>query len=297
MQQTEVVLSLADGIGTGHHVLNFLEIKHEYVSIENCPIKRKIADHNSVGFIRPVSDIYEVLKWLMDNLEITKRITLVLCGFSCKSLSSQGNRKLWDGESKIFFECVKILDFLKSINPRIKFFFENVASMPNECRDLISKLLKVDFYRLDAGLVSPQGRVRYFWFNWDKKVEVVRREIYAKDYLDDDGLEVVAFSKSNRGKDENGKSIVEGRTRVDGKAATLVTGKGCSGQSTKNFVITKQMKIRDPSVQECLNWQSIPFFDLSIVSDANAFEAIGDGWQFDAVKLIIGWKYDYYNSL
>lgn len=58
--KSEVVLSLADGYGSGHHVLVDLDINHDYYAVENCPIKRKIADHNSCGMIRPVHDIYEV---------------------------------------------------------------------------------------------------------------------------------------------------------------------------------------------------------------------------------------------
>jgi len=158
-----LVLSLCDGISTGHHVLNFLEVNHDYMAVEICETKKKISNHNSSGITRPVDDIYKLLKWLKDNLEIAKKIDLVLCGFTCTSLSSQGKRELFDGASKIFFECVKILDFLKSINPKLKFFFENVASMPTVCRDKISELLGVEPFLLNAGLISAQARNRYYW--------------------------------------------------------------------------------------------------------------------------------------
>ena len=282
---------MADGVGTGHHVLNMLDVKHRYLAVEICPVKRSLADHNA-EMERPVNDIYELLKWLKTNKETAKRIGLILCGFSCKSLSSAGKRELWDGSSKIFFECVDALNYIKSLNPSVKFFFENVASMPLDCSKRISEELGVDCYKFDAGLVSPQGRVRRYWFNWDKKVEVVDRQLWAKDYLDEDGLEVISFSKSNRGKDDKGKSIVEGRLRTDKKAATLVTGSGCKGQSTMNQVITKKMKVRDATVAECLRWQGIDFLDFSIVTKDKAYEAIGDGWQFNAVKLMIGWEYE-----
>ena len=287
-----VVLSMADGIGTGHHVLNMLDVKHRYLAVEICPIKRQIADHNA-EIERPVDDIYELLKWLKNNKETAKKIGLVLCGFSCKSLSSAGKRELFDGSSKIFFECVKVLNYIKSINPNVKFLFENVSSMPLVCEVRISEELKVDDFQLDAGLVSPQGRIRKYWFNWPhKRKEIVDRQLWAKDYLDDDGLEVISFSKSNRGKDDLGNSIVQGRLRTDKKAGTLMTGTGCKGQSTMNQVITKKMKVRDPTVQECLRWQGIDFLDFSIVTKDKAYEAIGDGWQFNAVKLILGWGYE-----
>lgn len=287
----EIVLALADGIATGHHILTDLDIKHDYYSVEICATKRSVADHNAADIKRPVNDIYKTLAWLKESVEIAKSITLVLCGFSCKSLSSQGKRELWDGDSRIFFECVKILNYLKSLNPDIKFLFENVASMPLVCDMRISDELGVQRYELNAGLLSGQARKRKYWFNWSKK-EVVDRGLLANRFLDDDGLELIAFTKSNRGYSEEGKAIVEGRTRKDGKAATLMTGLGCGGQSSKNFVITKKMRTRELTVQECLNLQGIPFVDMSIVTPAKAFAAIGDGWQFDAVKEILRWKYE-----
>lgn len=258
------------------------------MSIENSPSKIKISEHNKpkTTIYRPVKDIYMLLDFLrlLDSNTI-KRIKLFLCGFSCTSLSSQGKRELFDGESKIFFECLKCLKFIQSINPDVKFFFENVASMPNECKDLISRELEVDCFCFDSSTVSHQARVRYYWFNWavtKKKIKPIKGSIL--NVLDKDALLFFAFSKSHR---QDG--TIEGRQRTDGKCGTLTTGPGCNGQSTKNIVITKSMKPRDLTVNECKRIQGLKKFDFSCVSDSVAFEAIGEGWQFDAAKEIISW--------
>lgn len=276
---------MADGIGTGAHVLHKSGATFDYMAVEKCSTKRAIADKNApFDYMRPVDDINDLLQYLKDNPEVTKRIGGILCGFTCTSLSSQGKREEWNGESKIFFECVKVVNYVKSIVPDVKIFFENVASMRTSCKNRISKELGIDCYTLNAGLVSGQARKRHYWFNWDKKGEVLDNGILANDLLDDDALFLVAFSKSHRG---NG--IVEGRQRTDGKASTLVTGKGCNGQSTKNMVITKKMKTRDLSINEIKRLQGLDFFDFSGFSNSQIEEAIGDGWQFNAVMEIFSW--------
>lgn len=275
-----IALSMADGVGTGHHALNMLNIKHRYLAVEINKTKREAADFNA-EIERPVNDIYELLSWLESNIEIAKRIGIVFCGFTCKSLSSQGKREEWDGESKIFFETVKVLEFIKLLNPDVKFLFENVASMSNKCRDDISLKLGVDYFLLNSSDISPQARERYYWFNWPS-FEIKKRNCDVRDYLDDDGLELVAFTKSNRG---NG--VVKGRIRLDHKAATLVTGKGCKGQSTMNAVITKKMKFRDITRGEALRLQGIDFLTLDSFSDGQVFEIVGEGWEFYAIMEIV----------
>lgn len=285
-----IVLSMGDGIATGHHILNMLDVKHDYLAVEKSFRKQDLCDKNAC-ISRPVNDIYELLEWLKVHSFTARNIDLVLCGFTCKSLSSAGKRELWDGESKVFFECVKVLDFIKSLNPGVKFLFENVASMPDECRDLITNMLGVEHFELDAGLIGPQARVRYYWFNWDKKEVIPAKNMDAKNFLDDDGLDLVSFSKSNRGRDENGRPIVKGRFRKDGKAGTLLCGHSGKGQSTWNFVITKKMKTRDITLDEGMRFQGIDFLDFSGFSEVSAWEAIGDGWDFRAVKMIITWLF------
>lgn len=270
------VLSLCDGIAIGLAAFKRLGVEVEYHAIEINPDKRRIADDNHAGIIRPGHDVYDFI--------LSEHYDFIIAGPTCTSLSSQGPRTDWDGESKVFFACLDILRAGQAINPELKFFFENVHSMKNICRDRITFELGVDPFLGLSALVSGQDRKRYYWFNW-KNPEIKDRGIMADNCLDNDGLLLVAFSKSNR--NEVGQpSIVEGRFKDNGKSATLVTGNGCTGQSTMNKVFTKNMTVRNLSVKECARLQSIPEYVFAC-SDAKAYEAIGDGWSCAMVVEIL----------
>jgi site-specific DNA-cytosine methylase len=272
------VLSLCDGVATGLKVLKALGFAVEYHAVEICHKKRAIADLNHPEIIRKNNDVDE----LADSLSF-EHYDLVLCGFTCTSLSSQGKREEWDGASKIFFNCVTILDGCREVNPNIKFFFENVVSMKNVCRDLISEKLGVPHFKGEAGLVSAQDRNRYYWFNWEHP-RIIKRQVNILDLLDEDAIGFFSFSKSNRNK-KGEPAIVEGRFKASGNAGTLVTGSGCNGRSTMNKVITNKMKIRDLRALECARIQGLPDYKWEC-SDEQIFEAVGDGWQADMVQEI-----------
>lgn len=266
------VLSLCDGIASGYEAFRLLNVDVEYHSIEKEEWKRKIADENHEGIVRPCHDVYE--------LKSIGYYDYIIAGPTCKSLSSQGSRTDWNGESKIFFTCVDILRMGLIINPDLKFFFENVHSMKNICRDRITLELGVSPFLGLSALVGGQDRKRYYWFNWNTPT-IVDRGIMANDLLDEDGLVLIAFSKSNRNeKDE--ESIVEGRIKTNGKSATLVTDEGCRGQSTMNLVLTKKMKSRNLTSKECARLQGLENYIFNC-SDANIFKAVGDGWSIPMI--------------
>jgi site-specific DNA-cytosine methylase len=290
------VLSLCDGIATGLDILKelYLDKRIIYCAVELAEIPRKVADVNHPAqIVREIHDVV-VMSENFDKMKY-KYFDYFLCGFTCKSLSSQGLRKEWEGESKIFFNCVTILNKVLEINPNCKFFFENVASMTNACRATISELLLVPHYSFNAGLVSPQARVRYYWFNFkepDLTEEIIRNAPEAKSVLDEDGLDVIGFTKSHRDYvDPEGKKYkeVKGRFRVDKKLATIVTKNGGKGQSTCNVVIDKRMKTRDLTFMECARAQGMGHYkwDIEGIGEWAKFECIGNGWQREAVKFIL----------
>lgn len=276
------VLALCDGISMGLEALKRLGIEVEYHAVEINPVKRSIADLNHEGIIRPCHDVLELEAAIKKGEYELDFYDLILAGPTCTSLSSQGKREEWDGESKIFYNCVEIVEQARKINPNLKFFFENVASMRNVCRDEISKVLGVTHYLGESKYYSAQDRKRYYWYNFDKPKEIVDFGIEANSILDEDGLVLIAFSKSNR--NEVGQPpIVEGRLKTIPKANTITTGRGGAGQSTKNWVITKKMTIRDLSVMECARLQGADNYCFDFVSDAEAYEALGDGWNIPTV--------------
>lgn len=112
----------------------------------------------------------------------------LLIGWSpCQDLSiAKNNRKGLDWErSGLFWEYVRILRELK---PKY-WVLENVASMPQEARDTISKELWVEPILINAALVSAQNRKRLFWTNIAGITQPVDKGILLKDILEVDRCE------------------------------------------------------------------------------------------------------------
>ena len=116
------VLSLFDGIGTGR-----LSLERAGINVDKYYASE--IDKNAITIAKTnYSDIIElgsVLNWRNWDIE-WNTIDLLIGGSPCTSFSSAGKQQGFNGESKLFFEYRDILNYLKSINPNIKFLLENV---------------------------------------------------------------------------------------------------------------------------------------------------------------------------
>ncbi len=113
-------------------------------------------------------------------------IDIVMFGSPCQSFSiamkTDKRIGLDDNEkSGLFKQCYRVL---KEVNPKY-FFMENVASMKNEDRDFISTLMGVEPYKIDAKIVSPELRNRYYWTNIKVENDAIPRNITLQDILTD----------------------------------------------------------------------------------------------------------------
>jgi DNA (cytosine-5)-methyltransferase 3A len=70
----------------------------------------------------------------------------------------------FEGQSYLFWEYVRIYTELRLINPKIKFFLENVL-MVEKWERLISKTLDVNPIMINSALLSAQNRKRLYWTN------------------------------------------------------------------------------------------------------------------------------------
>lgn len=289
------VLSLCDGIGTGKLAFDQLGIKTNYYGIEKEQYPRFLGDLNVGEILRPLTDLLDITPRHM--LLDWPSFDYVICGFSCKSLSRQSNGDNLEGSSKILFDCMAILALAKHRNPNVKFLIENVYSMTNEMKKVITEIISVDYIHINSKLVSGQSRDRLYWCNWENE-QPEDRNIIANTCLEYDALYLKAWSRSTRYKDENGKvqskpapgreRYYETRFRKDGKSNTLVTGGGCQGMSTKNFVETIDGEDRPLTVRECARLQTLPDnFDFSNGSDNQAYKAIGNGWTLEVIKHLL----------
>lgn len=156
------VLSLFDGIACGYQALKNAKVpidKYDAFEIDEYAIKVAKKNHSDIVHHGDVTTA---------NFHDFDGYDLLIGGSPCQSLANC-NMYLKDGEygvngtgaSRLFWEYVRAL---KTIKPKY-FFFENVASMRNADRDIITEQLGVQPIKINSLLFSPQVRNRYYWTN------------------------------------------------------------------------------------------------------------------------------------
>ena len=164
------VLSLCDGMSCGQIALERAGIKvDKYFASEIKNIAIKVTQYNypntiQIGDVNKIFYKNGVLHTEKGDFKV--KIDMVIFGSPCQSLSSAMKKDLRVGfsnmeKSGLFFSCYRVL---KEVNPKY-FLVENVASMKNENRDIISSLLGVEPIKINSSLVSAQLRNRYYWTN------------------------------------------------------------------------------------------------------------------------------------
>ena len=182
------VLSLFDGISCGQLALERANIKVDsYYASEinqNCIqlTQRHFPNTIQLGDVCKIDD--NVLKTL-------PKIDLLIGGSPCQNLSRAGNGMGLKGdESKLFYEYVRVLKWIKeNNNPNIEFLLENVE-MKHLNKEIISNELKTKPILINSKLVSAQNRPRLYWCNFD--VELPNdKNIKLKDILIDEDIDLV----------------------------------------------------------------------------------------------------------
>ena len=151
------ILSLFDGISCGRVALERAGIPVDrYVAYEIEPNAIKISEKNYPQ-IEHCGDVTKA------DFTQYQGFDLLIGGSPCQSLSivQSKTRQHLDGKSKLFFEFVRAFEEVK---PRW-FLFENVASMSEESKQVISELLGCDPVFIDSKHFSAQERPRYYWTN------------------------------------------------------------------------------------------------------------------------------------
>lgn len=151
------VVSVFDGISCGMVALERAGIPVErYVAYEIEPNAIKISKKNYPQ-IEHCGDV------TVADFTQYQGFDLLMGGSPWQSLSivQSKTRQHLDGKSKLFFEFVRALEEAK---PRY-FLFENVASMNEESKCVISDLLGCEPIFIDSKLFSAQQRPRYYCTN------------------------------------------------------------------------------------------------------------------------------------
>ena len=174
------VLSLFDGMSCGQIALERAGIKVDnYFASEIKEHAIKVTQHN-----------YPKTKQLGDITKIkysgNHKIDLVIGGSPCQNFSNaqwNGQRNGLEGvKSGLFYEFIRVLNEVRTLNPNVLFLLENVK-MKKEYEDVISSLLGVEPININSKLVSAGMRNRLYWTNIPNVEQPEKVDIKLKDIL------------------------------------------------------------------------------------------------------------------
>lgn len=308
------VLSLFDGISCGRIALERanIEVNNYYTSeIEESAIS--ISNKNYPNLIR-LGDVTKIDNNILGKLPI---IDLIIAGSPCQGFSRQGNGLNFEHpQSKLFFEFIRILEWIKkNNNSDVKFLLENVE-MKREWRDTITSFLGVKPIDINSNLVSAQNRPRTYWTNI-KGVSIPNNEnVRLKDILGNvDTSEFIKYKGilvDNRfnEKELNLINVVNGEVRISQatKKGYIVANNGDginlsfpTSKTRRGRVIDQKSNTLDKSCNVCVYYegvlrkltitelerlQTLPVNYTECVSINNRKKAIGNGWTVDVISHI-----------
>jgi len=308
------VLSLFDGIGGAYHALVKAGIPiMTYRSSEvdrdcNALLETKVPGINHLG------SVY--------GIKVKSGVDILIGGSPCKDLAGCNTKGegLNGDESKKFFEFVRIL---RESSPS-HFFFENVGSMTKESQEKMSSILGCKPIRVDAGIFSPQRRVRLYWTDIQKipipseasdlvlrdvedQMPGTEAELAAKykpiyELVPTGGCwrdlpknhpervrmeETRAKYKKETGKNPGGQSSFWRVFGLDEKAPTLLA-EGTRQRMTRFVLRDSQGRLRYPTRSEVARLQGFPADYLDGVPNiTKAYRMAGNAFQVDTVAHLL----------
>ena len=311
------VLSLFDGISCARVALERVGIPVElYFASEIDKYAIQISEKNypdiiHVGDVKMVAHKDAPIHYKLNDID------LLIGGSPCQDLSiAKKDRKGLDGErSSLFWEYVRIL---KEVKPKY-FILENVASMPKEAKEIITRELGVEPIMINASLVSAQNRKRLFWTNIPNVTLPEDRGILLKDILEEEVDEKYKVYSDNwrverNTVDVNGKSrclnasnykgalndgmslIRVGQIGKGGQGDRIYSPQGKSvglsalggGRGAKTGLYqTEEYTIRKLTPIECERLQGLPDNYTDGVSNTQRYKCLGNAFNVDVVAHIL----------
>lgn len=280
------MLSLFDGISCGMVALERNDIPVEqYVAYEIEPNAIKISNKN-YPTIEHCGDVITA-----DFIRYSG-FDLLLGGSPCQSLSitTSKNRTHLSGKSGLFWEYVRALTEAK---PRY-FLFENVASMNEESKEIISQALGCDPILIDSANFSAQQRERLYWTNIPiTKHMPAPSTLVLKDILEQNVDEKYFYTCSYdfHGYDKtvcatlhiNGHDILKRVNSPLAKCQTLTCVSG--GNQQKKVMDNGRPRKLTPLEYERL--QTLPDGYTEGVNNTARYSAVGNGWTVDVIAWIL----------
>lgn len=285
------VLSLFDGISCGRVALERAGVKvDKYYASEIDKYAIQVSQKNWPDIIQ-VGDITKL------KGEDFKDIDLIIGGSPCQDLSNykydRGDVKGLEGEkSSLFYHYIRLL---KEIKPKY-FLLENVASMDNKWKDLMSEIIGVQPIMINSNLVCAAERKRYYWTNIPNVIQPDDKNIKLKDIvLPADKIEdKYWYDKpfTYNGDDKKVQCTLDIKIQRHGKEVYNLNGKcntilcdGNGGNLMKKVYQDGRCRKLTPLEYERL--QTLPDNYSSNVSNSRRYTAIGNGWTVDVIAHIL----------
>ena len=218
-------------------------------------------------------------------------IDLMMGGSPCQSLSitQSKTRQHLDGKSKLFIEFVRAKE---EMQPKY-FLFENVASMNDESKSVISELLGCEPIFIDSADFSAQTRPRLYWTNipvvpYKTKCplvlgDILQTEVDEKFFYNCDfdfhGEEKTVAATLHI----NGHDILK---RVNSKYHKCQTLTACNGGNHQKKVYVDG-RCRKLTPMEYERLQTLPDNYTEGISNTARYTAIGNGWTVDVIAYIL----------
>ncbi len=277
------VLSLCDGMSCCHIALDKANISvEEYYAAEIKEIGIRVTKDNYPNTIH-IGDVNKIS--YKDGVLYTENgdynvghIDLVAFGSPCQSFSQAMKTHMRVGledkvRSGLFLECYRIL---KEVNPTY-FLMENVASMKQEDRDFISKLMGVQPIRINSKLVAPALRDRLYWTNIPNVTKpedkhITLQSILTSGYTDREKARALLVSDSRPLTD---KKRMMHRYRDTGFTTIIWEEKG------------NDDSIRYMNQTELERCQNVPDGYTRCLTRNEAANVLGDGWTIDVIAHIL----------
>ena len=255
-------------------------------------------DKNAIRISRKnypqIIQLGDITKWKEWNIP-WEEINLIIGGSPCQGFSFAGKQlNFADPRSKLFFEYVDILNYVKTKNSGIKFLLENVT-MKKEYETIISKFLGVNPIKINSKIVSAQDRKRLYWANFNFTIPN-DKNISASEIV---GTECFAGAMRGRRIDENGKRVdyrkdlpiiqqIERRKDNKFNCVTTVSKDNVVIFSKEKFfpALENRDKWRYLTADEMEKLQTLPSGYTNCVSESARVKAIGNGWTVDVIAHI-----------
>lgn len=183
--------------------------------------------------------------------------------------------------SCVFWECIRIFNELREINPKIQFLFENVVNKHWE--KIMSDAIGVKPLQINSSLYSAQNRDRYYWTNI-KPNPIQDQNICIGDVIPDavSGAGYRGVHKPNAHELPKGQRYSMNLTvRKDGKANCITASPPTSPKRPGTaFYLDVHNKVKPLSVEHLEMLQTLPvgFTNSPNLSTYDRHKLIGNGW-------------------